>query len=138
VPRASRVGGRLPLHATAVGKVLLAYEEPWVREAYLQRTLEAPTRHTHVDPVLLAAELTEIRGQGHATTLEEVRAAACSIAVPVRHRNQPAVAAIGLVLLSTQAPQLAGLLPVLHGVARRIEAAVGRYPVEYLTGRRAG
>jgi DNA-binding IclR family transcriptional regulator len=36
-PRASRVGGRLPLHATAVGKVLLAYEEPWVREAYLRR-----------------------------------------------------------------------------------------------------
>ena len=35
VPQASRVGGRLPLHATAVGKVLLAYEETWLREAVL-------------------------------------------------------------------------------------------------------
>src|SRR5690625_3869746 len=43
VPRASRVGGRLPLHATAVGKVILAFSEPWVAEAYLRRDLEAFT-----------------------------------------------------------------------------------------------
>ena len=30
VPRASRVGGRLPMHATAVGKAILAFEEEWV------------------------------------------------------------------------------------------------------------
>jgi DNA-binding IclR family transcriptional regulator len=134
VPRASRVGGRLPLHATAVGKVLLAYEEPWVRAAYLSRTLEAPTRRTHIDPVRLAAELVEIRESGFATTLEEVRAGSCSIAVPVRHRDHPAVAAVGLVMLSPQATQLARHLPALQGVARRIEAAVARYPLEYLTG----
>src|SRR5699024_9596222 len=39
VPRASRVGGRLPLPATAVGKVLLAFSEPWVAEAYLRGDL---------------------------------------------------------------------------------------------------
>ena len=50
VPRASRVGGRLPMHATAVGKVILAFEEDWVRDAYLNRHLERPTAHTHVDP----------------------------------------------------------------------------------------
>ena len=50
LPRASRVGGRLPMHATAVGKVILAFEEDWVRDAYLNRQLERHTAHTHVDP----------------------------------------------------------------------------------------
>ena len=83
VPRASRVGGRLPLHATAVGKVLLAYEERWIREAYVAGPLDAPTPRTHVHPARLLEELDRIREQGHATTFEEVRPGACSIAVPV-------------------------------------------------------
>ncbi|WP_460870421.1 IclR family transcriptional regulator [Nocardioides pakistanensis] len=124
VPRASRVGGRLPLHATAVGKVLLAYEEDWFREAYLERPLEPATRSTHVNPRRLAQELTQVREQGYATTLEEVRAGSCSIAVPVR--TEIGDAAIGLVMLSTQASQMTRYLPTLLGVARRIEAAAAR------------
>jgi DNA-binding IclR family transcriptional regulator len=124
VPRASRVGGRLPLHATAVGKVLLAYEEDWVREAYLAHRLEAATRHTHVNPGRLAAELRKVRDEAYATTQEEVREGSCSIAVPVR--LQPHPAAIGLVLLSTQGASMTRHLPTLRGVARRIEQAAGR------------
>ncbi len=124
VPRASRVGGRLPLHATAVGKVLLAYEEEWVTEAYLAHGLTAPTRHTHTNPTRLAEELATIRSQGYATTYEEVRAGSCSIAVPVFGEPGRAVAAIGLVMLSTQAAQMTRYLPTLQGVARRVERAV--------------
>lgn len=122
VPRASRVGGRLPLHATAVGKVLLAYEEDWVREAYLSGPLEVPTRRTHTKPEQLAAELDRIRHQGYASTLEEMRNGSCSIAVPVR--TSPLPSALGLVMLSTQAAQMERHLPALRGVAGRIEAAV--------------
>lgn len=128
VPRASRVGGRLPLHATAVGKVLLAYEDPWFRTAYLGQTLEAPTRRTHVDPAHLAAELDQVREQGYATTLEEVRAGSCSIAVPALVERGRAEAAIGLVMFSTHAAQLTRHLPVLLGVAGRFEAAMSRLP----------
>jgi DNA-binding IclR family transcriptional regulator len=121
VPRASRVGGRLPLHATAVGKVLLAHEEEWFREAYVSRRLLASTSHTHVNPNQLLKELEVVRRQGYATTLEEVRSGACSIAVPVR--AGPDGAAIGLVMLSTQATQMDRHLPVLRGIASRIEDA---------------
>ncbi|GGJ69071.1 IclR family transcriptional regulator [Streptomyces brasiliensis] len=121
VPRASRVGGRLPLHATAVGKVLLAYEEEWVREAYLAHRLEAATRHTHINPGRLAAELRKVRDEGYATTQEEVREGSCSIAVPVRLKPHPA--AIGLVMLSSQGAVMTRHLPTLRGVAHRIEAA---------------
>lgn len=31
IPRSARVGGRLPLNSTAVGKILLAFDEPWVK-----------------------------------------------------------------------------------------------------------
>ncbi|MEU2978651.1 IclR family transcriptional regulator [Streptomyces hirsutus] len=124
VPRASRVGGRLPLHATAVGKVLLAHEEEWVREAYLAHGLQAATRYTHVNPGRLAAELRKVRNEGFATTQEEVREGSCSIAVPVRIEPHPA--AVGLVMLSSNAAAMTRHLPTLRGVARRIEAAATR------------
>lgn len=129
VPRASRVGGRLPLHATAVGKVLLAYEEDWLREAYVARGLEARTKHTHVNPVRLLEELRTIRTQGYATTCEEVRAGSCSIAVPIFGLPGHALAAIGLVMRSTDASRMPRYLPVLRGIAKRIEPVVGRMPV---------
>ncbi|CAG7611901.1 IclR family transcriptional regulator [Leucobacter soli] len=130
VPRASRIGGRLPLHATAVGKVLLAYEEPWFREAYLAGELRALTPATHVDPVALARELAEIAEHGYAITGEEARAGACSIAVPVGSGSgvNAVEAAIGLVTLASQMPTLARHVPVLTGVARRIEAAIQHRP----------
>jgi len=127
VPRASRVGGRLPLHATAVGKVLLAYEERWVQEAYVAAPLAARTAHTHVHPGRLLEELERIRGQGYATTLEEARPGACSIAVPVLQGPDRAVAALGISVLSTQASQMTRHLPALRGVAGRIGSAIGRW-----------
>ncbi|UOY02349.1 IclR family transcriptional regulator [Blastococcus sp. PRF04-17] len=131
VPRASRVGGRLPLHATAVGKVLLAYEERWMWDAYVTAPLEAPTVRTHVQPARLLEELERIREQGYATTFEEVRPGACSIAVPVLDRAGVAVAALGLSVLSTQAAQMTRHLPVLRGVATRIGASIDRWaPVD--------
>lgn len=128
IPRASRVGGRLPLHATAVGKVLLAYEEDWLIEAYVSRELEAPTQRTHVNPVQLRDELRHTREQGFATTMEEVRAGSCSIAVPISRDGHTAEAALGIVMLSTHAQQLARHLPALRGTAERISAAMTRHP----------
>jgi len=126
IPRASRVGGRLPLHATAVGKVLLAYEERWVQEAYVAGPLEAPTAHTHVNPLRLLDELQRIREQGYASTFEEVRTGVSSIAVPVLQGPDTAIAALGLSVPCTQAAQMTRYLPALQGVAGRIAAAVDR------------
>ncbi|WP_166875538.1 IclR family transcriptional regulator [Salinibacterium sp. ZJ450] len=134
VPRASRVGGRLPMHATAVGKVILAFEEEWVRSAYLDRGLEHRTAHTHVEPRLLAEELAQIREQGYATTLEEVRLGSCSIAVPVFHSGRVG-AGLGLVMLSTQAATMVRHLPTLRGVSAQIERATAHIPLEAFLAR---
>src|SRR3954454_9191086 len=56
VPGFSQVGSRLPLHATGVGKVLLAAAPDDVAEQMLQ-SLARETRHTVVDPGRLRREL---------------------------------------------------------------------------------
>src|ERR1700746_1713550 len=56
----SGIGGRLPAHCTAVGKVLLAYD-PDAADAALCAPLRRFTAHTITDPGTLAAELDTIR-----------------------------------------------------------------------------
>ena len=129
VPQASRVGGRLPLHATAVGKVLLAYEDPWLREAVLAQPLESRTPKTHVDPDVLRAELDAIRARGYAVAAEEARLGSASIAVPIFQRDGSIGAALGLVSIAQDASGLERHLPVLRGIARRIENSVGPFPL---------
>lgn len=141
VPQASRVGGRLPLHATAVGKVLLAFEEPWVREAILTRPLESRTVNTHTDPDALRAELATVRSQSFAVTVDETRLGATSIAVPIYQQGIVA-AALGLVTTTDAARSIEQHLPVMRGIARRIESSVGGFPLQSLrqpasTGRKA-
>lgn len=133
VPRASRVGGRLPLHATAVGKVLLAFSEPWVAEAYLAGDLKSLTPRTKTNPKVLVAELEKIRANGYATTLDEVREGASSIAVPVYHTGKLGCA-IGLVVSSDSAGEMHRHLPVLYGTSKRLEAATAHIPLETLLG----
>lgn len=127
VPQASRVGGRLPLHATAVGKVLLAHEESWLREAVLAQPLESRTPKTHVDPDALRIELDVIRARGYALTADEVRLGSASIAVPIFQRDGGIGAALGLVTAADTAEGLERHLPAMRGIAHRIERSVGGF-----------
>lgn len=131
VPRASRVGGRLPMHSTAVGKVLLAYEESWVREAYLQRPMDQVAPRTVINPGVLARQLDAVAEEGHATTVEEQRLGACSIAVPVFHSGRIG-AALGLVVSSEKASTFTRHLPALRGISKRLEQATSHIPLETL------
>lgn len=138
VPQASRVGGRLPLHATAVGKVLLAFDESWLREAVLAQPLEGRTPRTNVDPDALRIELAVIRERGYALTVEEVRLGSASIAVPVFQRGGGIGAALGLVASADEAGTLERHLPAMRGISRRIEASVGQFPLQAMGVRKPG
>ncbi|MFW0782945.1 IclR family transcriptional regulator [Gordonia sp. CPCC 206044] len=96
VPVVSRVGSRLPLHSTGVGKVLLAHAPDEVRRAVMA-DLRPMTRHTIVAPGVLDRQLRQIRHQGFATTTEEMTLGACSVAVPIRNGDD-VVAALGVVV----------------------------------------
>ena len=65
------IGRRLPLHCTAAGKPLLAYQPSETVERLICRPLERYTPRTVVDPTVLRRELETIRRQGFAIVAEE-------------------------------------------------------------------
>lgn len=119
-PRASRVGGRLPLHLTAVGKVLLAEEGADFVAEYLAGPLERRTAHSLTDPVRLEREIERVRRDGYATTVEEVRPGSASLAVPVRPDRGPASSAVGIVVQSNRAATMHQHMPALRRAASRL------------------
>lgn len=125
VPVVSVVGSRLPLHATAVGKVLLAHAPLDVASAVLE-SLGPVTPYTVTQPGILHRQLVRVRRDGWASTAEEMSVGACSAAVPVRQRDE-VVAALGLVVgsLRNQRPRLVAALKV---AARGIERSLDGVP----------
>jgi DNA-binding IclR family transcriptional regulator len=122
VPVLSQVGGRLPLHATGVGKVLLAYAPEEVRASVLG-ALSRVTPYTVTRPAVLLEQLRRVRAEGYATTSEEMSLGACSVAVPVRDRAGDVVAAVGLVVpgLRRDRPRLVAALQVAaRGIGRSL------------------
>ncbi|MFC0505514.1 IclR family transcriptional regulator [Micromonospora costi] len=121
VPIISRVGGRLPLHATGVGKALLAFAPPAFVAAHLRRPLTRCTPYTIAEPGRLARELATVRARGWARTSEEMTLGSCSVAVPVRDADGTALASIGVVGHSLgAAPER--LAPALREAAEQVAA----------------
>jgi DNA-binding IclR family transcriptional regulator len=97
----SRRGGRLPLHATGVGKVLLAFAPDEVRAQILGSGLARFTRHTVVEPGRLARVLDGVRESGIAVAYEELTVGSLSVAAPIRDSSGDVVAALDVVLHTT-------------------------------------
>jgi DNA-binding IclR family transcriptional regulator len=127
VPQSSRVGARIPLHATGVGKALLAFQSSAFVEALLQRPLATSTPWTLTNRGALRRELAQVRHSGFATSAQEFRSGSCSVAVPVLHGSE-AIAAVGMVAYSVRA-DLTAHVPALQaaaaGIASRLEASEG-------------
>jgi DNA-binding IclR family transcriptional regulator len=112
----SRRGGRLPLHATGVGKALLAYAPAELVDEVIGKGLERYTPYTIVAPGQLRRVLAEIRRTGVAFAHEEMKVGAVSVASPLFDRKGVAVAAMSIVLRSTQA-NLRQLAPAVRTAA---------------------
>ena len=117
-----RVGARLPLHASAAGKIMLAFGAQDLFAAAAQR-LEPHTPRTITHPGQLAAEIERVRANGYATTEEEAGPDNYGLAVPVFLPNKQVVAALGIVTRGRPAP-VGSVVPVLNiasrGIARRL------------------
>jgi DNA-binding IclR family transcriptional regulator len=120
VPVVSRVGSRLPMHTTGVGKVLLAHAPAEVQQRVLA-DLRRLTPYTIVTPGTLARQLERVRRDGFATTQEELTLGACSVAVPVRDGEGVVVASLGIVVPSLRRDRerlVAALSVAAAGIAR--------------------
>ena len=124
VPVVSSIGSRLPLHATGVGKVLLAHAPAEVQTAVLS-DLRRITPYTITQPGTLRRQLARVHRDGYATTVEEMRLGACSVAVPIR-TGRGVVAALGIVvptLRNDRAKLVAAMQVAAQGIARALSAA---------------
>jgi len=80
----TRVGLRLPLHATAAGKVILAHMDKPGQVAMLDRlTLQAFTEHTMTQARILQSELDLTRARGYSVELQEYEDGQVSVAAPI-------------------------------------------------------
>lgn len=71
-PLPSRLGGRLPLHATAVGKSLIAFATVQERDDLLPAELSRYTTRTVTNRDQLEAELAKVRQEGVSFASEEL------------------------------------------------------------------
>ncbi len=93
------IGDREPLHATALGKVLLSEMEPEMVEAIFKsqdRSLPSYTSNTITSLDNLCIELRKVREQGFAIDNEEYSNGMSCIAMPVKDYEQQIMAAISV------------------------------------------
>ena len=118
---ALRVGSRLPLYCTSMGRILLAGQDRAFQEAYLRRVgLVALTTKTETHPSNLIALFDHIAQEGYAIVDQELEVGLRSIAVPVMSRGKVVAALnIGIQAERVTVTELRSrFLPALRRVAR--------------------
>lgn len=123
----SYIGSRAPIHCTAVGKVLLAYQSEQTLERFLSPGLKAYTQNTILHKDKLAEELRRIRKQGYALDNEELEIGLFCIASPVRNHLGDVIAAISISgpKVRLGKPRIKELIPVMIKTGSEISAALG-------------
>ncbi|TAL17324.1 IclR family transcriptional regulator [bacterium] len=92
----SRVGVGLPVYASAVGKVQIAYESADEIESVLEGTLSPFTEHTIIDKEILKEHLKIIQKQGYALDDEEYDEGIRCVAVPVHDYTRRVIAGLSI------------------------------------------
>ncbi|MGH3632465.1 MAG: IclR family transcriptional regulator [Sciscionella sp.] len=95
-PLPSRVGGRLPAHATGVGKAILAFSPQPVVDAVLRGELPRVSERTIAGAGLLQRELKSVHSQGIAYDHEESRAGLVCAASPIIAANGAVAGALSV------------------------------------------
>ena len=91
------IGRRVPIHATALGKVLLAFKPEEIQEETVAKlTMEKFTSNTIVDRELLKKELMDINARGYAVDDEEFIKSTKCLALPIFNHSGKAIAAISI------------------------------------------
>jgi DNA-binding IclR family transcriptional regulator len=123
------VGALLPLHATALGKALLAYGEDGWFDDVVGSGLAKLTGHTHVSAAALRRELGGVRDGGYAVEREEALLGEAGVAAPIFDRRTEAIGAVGVagpkerLLRRSRLPDVAAaVVETARGISRDLGA----------------
>ena len=100
-PTATEVGGRLPLHTTAVGKCMMAHSPRRLVDEIIAGGLTRLTPYSIQQPARLIEELKRTRQDGVAYSHEEMTIGAASVAAPILGSGGVLLGAVGIVVRST-------------------------------------
>lgn len=89
-------GWHTPLHASAAGKVLLAYMPEKKRKHILQKPLETLTENTVTDQATLTEQLQEIQDTGYGCIVEELEVGMNAVGAPIWDANGSVIAAVAV------------------------------------------
>lgn len=126
--RASSIGSRMPLHCTAVGKVLLATINESEYERFVQmRGLPPRTAHTFTEPLRLKEHLKLVQIQGYAVDNEEFEDGLICVAAAVLDTSSNVIAAIGISTPTTRVSSnnMEALISPVCSTARAISREMG-------------
>ncbi len=128
----AHVGTRFALHATSLGKAILAFSGADEQVEYLQASVrESFTSNTITSASALKKALSQVRKDGFASAMDELDYGICSLALPIFDNEKRVVAAINC---STATSRASGSdfvderLPLLRETAGQIERALQRFP----------
>jgi DNA-binding IclR family transcriptional regulator len=123
VVNVTRVAGRLPLHASSSGLVLLAHAPADLQERVLTGPLGAFRRTTLTDPARLRRFLADVRRTGYAFCAGFIDEETTGIAVPLRGPGGDVVAALSVIVPNDRNARMQ--IPALRAAARGISRAMG-------------
>jgi IclR family transcriptional regulator, KDG regulon repressor len=124
----SRIGAAVPLHCTAVGKVMLAYmPADQLNQTLSQLTLKRFTPNTVGNLQQLEAELQRIRKNGYACDLEEHELHIRCVAAPIWDHAGVVNASLSITapIVRMSISRLRQLAPLIQGAGLQISRGLG-------------
>lgn len=127
-------GVAIPAHASAMGKVLLAYDLGFQRTVFespgfdggeRRSPLRSLTGDTITDVARLTLDLPAIAERGSATEVDEAVLGEASVAAPIADARGDIVAAVAVVMPTSLAPASDHVLSALRETARNISRELG-------------
>lgn len=123
VSNVTEVAGRLPLHATGVGKVFLSFGPPELLEDALAEGLRQFTERTITDAAHIQAAVRRARRESVAYCRDEMTPGTSSVAAPVFDSDGRLIAAVGV--LAGSGASLSRLAPAVLTAAGSISRRLG-------------
>lgn len=120
----TRVAGRLPIHATSSGLLLVAFGSLEQQNTFLARRHPRLTDTTVIDPDELRRLLAEIRRTGYCVQLGTIVPESAGVAVPVFNAQGSAIAALSVVIPREGGP-VQKSITALQTAARGISRSLG-------------
>jgi IclR family KDG regulon transcriptional repressor len=91
---AGTIGDRIPIHAAAGAKAILAFSLPEVRDTFLNGEMPRLTPNTITDPEIFRRQLQNIRRQGFSFDNEEIDVGINAVGAPIFNYEEKPVAAV--------------------------------------------